>query len=291
VGNRAGAQRQRWLFDGRLKYDLWSLLKGDKEMEYETIIYKKDNCTGTVTLNRPERLNAINTRLSSELESLLDELASDNEVRVVIITGAGRGFCAGADIKEMAESSGQQVTQRSRLWRYRFFNKLEDLGKPVIAAINGPCNGGGLEIALCCDFRIASEAASFGMGEVKLGIIPAAGGTVRLPRLIGPARAKEFLYFGNVIDARRAYEIGLVNKVVPAEELIPEALRWASELAERPPLSLRMLKYCVNVGMQMDLLSALDYESKCAEILRGSEDYREGTRAFVEKRKPIFKGR
>jgi enoyl-CoA hydratase len=259
-------------------------------MEYETIIYRKEGAIGMVTLNRPERLNAINAKLSAEFEDLLDELADDGEVRVVIITGAGRGFCAGADIKDMAAGS-EQGRQRSRRWRYRFFNKLEDLGKPVIAAINGPCNGGGLEIALCCDFRIASEAASFGMGEVKLGIIPAAGGTARLPRLIGPARAKEFLYFGNVIDARRAYEIGLVNKVVPADELMPEAMRWAGELAERPPLSLRMLKYCVNVGMQMDLLSALDYESKCAEILRNTEDYREGTRAFVEKRKPVFKGK
>ncbi len=260
-------------------------------MEYETIIYRKDGGIATVTFNRPERLNAINARMGSELEYMLDELADDDEVRVVIITGAGRGFCAGADIKEMADASAQQSSQRSRRRRYRFFNKLEDLWKPVIAAINGPCNGGGLEIALCCDFRIASEAASFGLGEVKLGIIPAAGATARLPRLIGPARAKELLYFGNVIDARRAYEVGLVNKVVPAEELMAEAMRWAGELAERPPLSLRMLKYCVNVGMQMDLLSALDYESKCAEILRNTEDYREGTRAFVEKRKPVFRGR
>lgn len=260
-------------------------------MGYETIIYRKESGIGMVTLNRPERLNAINAKLNAELESVLDELAEDDEVRVVIITGAGRGFCAGADIKEMAEGSGQGTAQRGRQRRYRFFNKLEDLGKPVTAAINGPCNGGGLEIALCCDFRIASEAANFGLGEVKLGIIPAAGATARLPRLIGIARAKELLYFGNVIDARRAHEMGLVNKVVPAEELMAEAMRWAAELAERPPLSLRMLKYCVNVGMQMDLLSALDYESKCAEILRGSEDYREGTRAFVEKRKPVFKGR
>ncbi len=260
-------------------------------MEYETIIYQREGSVAIVTLNRPERLNAINAKLSAELEDLVDELADDDQIRVAIITGAGRGFCAGADIKEMADASAQQSSQRSRRRRYRFFNKLEDLSKPVIAAINGPCNGGGLEIALCCDFRIASEAASFGMGEVKLGVIPAAGGTARLPRLIGPARAKEFLYFGNVIDARRAYEIGLVNKVVPVVELMSEAMRWASELAERPPLSLRMLKYCVNVGMQMDLMSALDYESKCAEILRSTEDYREGTRAFVEKRKPVFKGR
>ncbi len=203
------------------------------------------------------------------------------------MTGAGRGFCAGADIKDMADPSAKPLPIGKR---YTFFNKLEDLEKPVIAAINGPCNGGGLEIALCCDFRIASEAANLGLGEVKLGVIPAGGGTARLPRLIGPGRAKEFLYFGNRIDGKEAYDIGLVNRVVPASELMPEAKRWAAELAERPPLSLKMLKYCVNLGMQMDLLGAIDYEGRCAAVLRNTEDHKEGVTAFVEKRKPVFKG-
>lgn len=260
-------------------------------MAYEALICQKEDYVSIITLNRPERLNAINVTLGTELEAVLDEVAFDDTVRVVIITGAGRGFCAGADIKEMADPSVQEAARRMRGRRYRFFNKLEDLTKPVIAAINGPCNGGGLEIALCCDFRIASELASFGMGEVKLGVIPAAGGTARLPRLIGLARAKEFLYFGNVVDANTAYQMGLVNKVVPASELMIEAKKWAAELAERPPLSLRMLKYCVNVGMQMDLFSAIDYENKCAEFLRNTEDHKEGVRAFIEKRKPVFKGR
>jgi enoyl-CoA hydratase len=163
--------------------------------------------------------------------------------------------------------------------------------KPVIAAINGPCNGGGLELALCCDFRIAAEDAGFGLGEVKLGAIPAAGGTVRLPRLIGPGRAKEFLYFGNIIDGKEAHRIGLVNRVVPAEDVMGAAEEWASELAERPPLSLKMLKTCVNMGMQMDVMGALELESRCADILIKSEDCREGVAAFVEKRKPVFKGR
>lgn len=257
-------------------------------MTYETIIYEKEGGVGIITLNRPERLNAINYQLVMDLSAILTEVEEDEALRTLIITGTGRGFCAGADIKELADPNARRLPVGAR---YTFFNKLEDLTKPVIAAVNGPCNGGGLELALCCDFRIASEAATFGLGEVKLGVIPAGGGTARLPRLIGPGRAKEFLYFGNRIDGQEAYNIGLANKVVPADKLMDEAKAWASELVERPPLSLRMLKYCVNVGMQMDLLGAIDYEAKCAAVLMNTEDMAEGMRAFVEKRKPEFKGR
>ena len=257
-------------------------------MSYKAILLEKEEGLRIITLNRPDRLNAINFDLASELEQVTAEFEEDGEARVVIVTGAGRGFCAGADIKELADPNAKKLPLGRR---YTFFNKLEDLGKPVIAAINGACNGGGLEIALCCDFRIASEAATFGLGEVKLGVIPAAGGTARLPRLIGPARAKEFLYFGNRVDAQEACRIGLVNKVVAAENLMAEARKWGMELAERPPLSLKMLKYCVNLGIQMDLLGAIDYEAKCASVLMNTEDCLEGIRAFVEKRKPVFKGR
>ena len=257
-------------------------------MAYQTLIYQKEEGIGMVTLNREDRLNAINYQLAVDLEALVDEAFDDPEVRVLVLTGAGRGFCAGADIKELTDPTAKPLPIGRR---YTFFNKLEDVSKPVIAAINGACNGGGLELALCCDFRIASTAATFGLGEVKLGVIPAAGGTARLPRLIGPGRAKEFLYFGNRIGAEEAYTIGLVNKVVAPEELIAEAKKWAAELAERPPLSLRALKYCVNVGMQMSLLEALEYESKSAATLLSSEDRMEGMQAFIEKRKPEFKGR
>lgn len=257
-------------------------------MSYETLIYEKEGGVGIITLNRPERLNAINFQLAIELDQLLNEILEDAEARTLILTGAGRGFCAGADIKEMADPQAKRLPVGRR---YTFFNKIEDLDRPVIAAINGPANGGGLELALACDFRIASEAANFGLGEVKLGVMPAGGGTARLPRLIGVSRAKEFLYFGNRIDAEEAQRIGLVNRMVPAEKLMDEAKAWATELAERPPLSLKMLKYCVNLGMQMDLLGAIDYEAKCAAILTASEDSVEGVRAFVEKRKPVFKGR
>ena len=257
-------------------------------MAYETLLYDKEDGVCTITLNRPDRLNAINFQLAFDLEKVLGEIEDDDEARTVILTGAGRGFCAGADIKEMADPSARRLPIGKR---YNFFNTLEDLEKPVIAAINGPCNGGGLELALCCDFRIASQAANFGLGEVKLGIIPAGGATARLPRLIGPGRAKEFLYFGDRVDADEAYRIGLVNKTVPAEELITEAKKWAMDLAERPPLSLKMLKYCVNLGMQMDLLGAIDYEAQSAAVLRNTEDHTEGVMAFVEKRKPVFKGK
>ena len=257
-------------------------------MSYSTITLEKDQGIRILTLNRPDRLNAINYQLATELDKVLTEIEEDNEARTVILTGAGRGFCAGADIKDLADPNAKPLPIGKR---YTFFNKLEDLEKPIIAAINGACNGGGLELALCCDFRIASTAANFGLGEVKLGVIPAGGGTARLPRLIGPGRAKEFLYFGNRVDADEAYRIGLINRVVSPQDLMAEAKKWANELAERPPLSLKALKYCVNLGMQMDLLGAIDYEAKCSAILSSTEDHREGVRAFVEKRKAVFKGR
>lgn len=260
-------------------------------MAYETLLVEKEGGVTIITLNRPDRLNALNVQLFKELSGVLADLENDSDCVSVIITGAGRGFCAGADIKERAQAGSQQIRlQGSGSTRFSFFNRLEELVKPVIAAINGPCNGGGLELALCCDFRIASGTASFGFGEVKLGVIPAAGGTARLPRLIGPAKAKEFLYFGNVVPAEEAYRLGIVNRVVAPDELMKEARRWASDLAEKPPLSLRMLKSCVNIGMQMTLLDAIDYEAKCSAILAKSEDRVEGMRAFAEKRKPVFKG-
>jgi enoyl-CoA hydratase len=257
-------------------------------MAYETLLYEKKDGVCTLTLSRPERLNAINHQLVMDLERVLAEIDEDGEARAVILTGAGRGFCAGADIKEMADPNAKQLPVGKP---HEFFFKLENLGKPVIAAVNGPCNGGGLELALCCDFRIASEAASFGLGEIRIGVMPAGGGTARLPRLIGPGAAKKFLYFGDRIDGKEAFRIGLVDAVVPPEALMPEANRWAKELAERPPLGVRMIKSCVNIGMQMDLRGAIDYEAKCAAILHKTEDRQEGIMAFIEKRKPVFKGK
>jgi enoyl-CoA hydratase len=256
-------------------------------MAYETLIYKTERSVGYITLNRPDRLNAICYQLIQDLLNVLDIIGEDESVRSVILTGAGRGFCAGYDIKELANPNSKQASREQSQY---FFSRIENLSKPVIAAINGPCNGGGLEIALCCDFRLVSESASLGLGEVKLGVMPAGGGTVRLPRLIGTGRAKELMFFGEIIDAQEACRIGLVNKVVSPENLIQEAEKWAMTLAERPPLSVKMIKSCINLGMDMDLRCAIDYETKCSLILMNSEDSREGARAFVEKRKPIFKG-
>jgi len=260
-------------------------------MDYETLLVEKEGGVRIITLNRPDRLNALSVQLRWELTELIEELERDRECVSVILTGAGRGFCAGADIKEMMEGVPKGQKRPSGGSRFSLFNRLEELGKPVIAAINGPCNGGGLELALCCDFRIAAETATVGFGEVKLGVIPAAGGTARLPRLIGPAKAKEFLYFGNTTSAEEACRLGIVNKVVAPDDLMIEAKKWAAELAERPPMSLRMIKDCVNKGMQMSLLDAIDFETKCMGILMKSEDRLEGIKAFVEKRKPVFKGK
>jgi enoyl-CoA hydratase len=228
--------------------------------------------------------------MAGELQAVIEDLQRDREVSAVVLTGAGRGFCAGADIKELADPKvkGMDVGQGRP---QGLFFQLEDLDKIVIAAINGPCNGGGLEMALCCDFRISTPEATFGLGEVKLGVIPEGGGTARLPRVIGLQRAKRLLYFGDRIDGSEALRFGLVDELAPADHLLDAASNWASALAERPPLALRALKACCTQGMQMDLKSAIHFEAKCAAWLFKSEDRMEGLNAFVEKRKPIWKGR
>ena len=261
-------------------------------MPYETIIYVEEDNIALVTLNRPEMLNALNSKLAEELEQVAGEIGADDSIRVMIITGAGRAFSAGADIQELMSPGesfiGSQLVKGKPL---TFFNRIEDLDKPVIGAINGLAIGGGCELALACDLRIASAEAKFGFGEIKIGLIPAGGGTVRSPRMIGIAKAKEMLFFGDPINADEAYRIGLVNKVVPLELLLDEAKKWAKTLAQRPPLALKAAKSCVNVGMQMPLLAALNFEVKEQAILFNTEDKNEGMRAFLEKRLPVFKGK
>lgn len=257
-------------------------------MAHSHLILDREGGIRIITLNRPESMNAMNIQLLIEMESVLDEINGDEKARVIILRGAGKNFCVGVDLKEMlAPSARQQVTDRVT----PLFNKLESFDLPTIAVINGHCNGGGLELSLCCDFRIASKDAYFGLGEVKLGMIPGGGGTARLPRLIGPGRARELLYFGTPFDSNEAHQISLVNKVVAPEDLMTESRRWATALSESPPLSLKMLKRCINKGMQMDLASSIAYEARCVEILKSTEDLIEGIAAFKEKRKPVFKGK
>lgn len=253
-------------------------------MQYQTILYEKQDGMGIVTLNRPEKLNAFNAQLAVEMNQLIDEIAGDDEVRVVIFTGNGKAFCVGADLQDSL--AGKIVPGRGL-----FINRLELLEKPVIAAVNGRALGGGCELALVCDLRIASTLAEFGVPEIKVGVLPGAGGTQRLPRIVGVAKAKELIYTGDSIDADEAYRIGVVNKVVAPESLMAEARKLAAVLMQRPPLALRMAKSCVDVGMQMDLTSALEYEARVVNILLASEDCHEGMKAFLEKRAPVFKGR
>lgn len=253
-------------------------------MAYETIIYQKEEGIGIITLNRPHRKNAINSQLLDEMRQALDEIARDDEVRVVIITGAEGAFSAGADIRERMPPD--------YLRRFRdLLRAIETGGKPVIAAVNGLALGGGCEISLACDLTIASQSATMGVPEIKIGAIPSAGGTQRLPRLIGAARAKELLFFGDPINSNEAYRVGLVNKVVPDENFMDEVKNIARVLLERPPVALRMAKSAVNTGIKIDLESGLDFEASCAAILSTTEDSKEGIRAFAEKRKPVWKGR
>jgi len=209
---------------------------------------RKTGHTAMVTLNRPERLDALNPTLKGEVTAALQDAVADETVRVVVITGGEKAFCAGADIKER---TGLQLTQTRFYFAQRknhdFYNQIEDLEKPVIAAVSGVAVGGGFELALACNLRVASETARFGLPEARIGVMPAAGGTQRLPRLIGPAPAKELLFTGRFMDAREALRLGVVNRVVPVEDFMGETLSLAEQIAANPPLSVAFCKQAVNV--------------------------------------------
>ncbi len=260
-------------------------------MEFTTILLEKSKGIGIITLNRPQSMNAISTQLVREFDVALDEIAKDEAIAAVIITGTDKVFAAGADIKEIAEFKTPLDAHLFVTGVHALFNKIEQLEKPVIAAVSGLAMGGGCELALTCDIRIAAENAVFGQPEIKIGVIPGAGGTQRLPRLIGLGRAKEMLYSGDSIDAQEAYRIGLVNKVLPIASLMDEAKKIATKYAQQPGFALKITKMAVNQGMNMDLPSALSYEARCFELLFSTEDQKEGMRAFNEKRRPTFKGR
>ncbi len=259
-------------------------------MDFETILITKENGIATITLNRPP-LNPLNRQTFIDLGKAADDLRNDSDVKVVVITGSGeKAFAAGADVTDLVKMSSVEVydfCQSSRV----SMQKLENLPYPVIAALNGLTFGGGCELALACDFRIAADSAKFGQPEVGLGIIPGGGGTQRLPRLIGMSRAKEVLYFGDVFGAVEAASIGLVNLVVPAAKLKEETLAFAARLVAKPAIALKMLKTVVNNGINLDLNSALELEIQSFAAIFSSEDAQEGLRAFFEKRQPNYIGR
>jgi len=258
---------------------------------YKTLIYEKKDNIGLLTISRPEKMNAISRELTTELKQLLDEVESDEELRVMVITGAGdKAFVAGADINELVDREAKMGRRVSKE-RQDIFSRIENLHVPVIAAVNGYALGGGLELALACSMRICSEKAQFGAPEVKLGIIPGDGGTQRLPRLVGSGRAMEMILTGDFIDAQEAYRIGLVNRVVPSEKLMEAAMELAQKIALRPPLAVRYAKEAVNRSQEGAAGSGFALESYLHALSCTTEDKKEGVAAFLEKRKGEFKGK
>ena len=251
----------------------------------------REGAIATITLNRPDRMNAINFELLLALRGALEELYVDTEVRAVIVTGAGeKAFSAGADLKERAGMTPLQVRRFIKTIRDTM-SELENLPKPVIAAVNGIALGGGTELALACDIRIASETATMGLTETTLAIIPGAGGTQRLPRLVGKGRAKELIFTGRRVEAAEALAIGLVEEVVPASELLERARALATRIVENTgPIAVTQAKFAIDRGLEVDLATGLAIESKAYEVTIPTRDRAEALAAFAEKRKPVFRG-
>lgn len=260
-------------------------------MKYETILFETNNRIGTVVINRPDKLNALNWQAKSELGSLFETVKSDPAIDVVIVTGTGeKAFVAGTDIKELTELDGRSGKDFA-VKGQQVFHLIENLGKPVIAAVNGYALGGGCELALACHIRIASENAKFGQPEVNLGIIPGYGGTQRLARLVGKGRAFQMILTGDPIDAQEALRIGLVNKVVPAGELRSAAEAMARQILGKGQVAIRLALKAVNMTQETNLTDGLDLEASLFGVCCDSEDFKEGTAAFLEKRKPSFKNK
>ena len=261
------------------------------EKSYEQIAYEKKDRVAIITINRPKMMNALNTSVASEMRQALADAEDDGGIRVIVITGAGdRAFCAGADIGELAPLSGVQARDFSARAQL-LTTQIEGMRKPVVARINGLCLGGGNELAMSCDFRIASDKAMFGQPEINLGILPGMGGTQRLTRLAGKAKAVEMNMLGEMVSAAEALRTGLVNRVVPPADLDMAVEDLTGKLASKGPVALGLIKRAVNNGWDMDIDRALQFEAECFGAACSTEDAREGTRAFMEKRKPEFKGR
>jgi len=257
---------------------------------FENLLIERDGHVTVLTINRPSVLNALNFTTLDELRRVILDCRHDPDVRAVIITGAGeKSFVAGADIKELAVQSAAEGKEHAIRGQH-VFDLIENLGKPVIAAINGFALGGGCELAMACTIRIAADTAKLGQPEIRLGLMPGHAGSQRLPRLVGKGKALELLLTGTTIDAAEALRIGLVHRVVPAAGLMAAARAFADELAAQPPVAARYIIEAVNRGLDLPLADAAAYEATLFGLVASTEDMREGTRAFLEKRKPQFKG-
>lgn len=254
-----------------------------------TVLLEKKDGTAVISINRPEALNALNANVLAELGAIFDELGRDLAgFHAVIITGGGeKSFVAGADVKDMPSLGLVEGREHSRKGQ-KLFLRIENFPRPVIAAINGYTFGGGCELAMCCDFRIASEKAKFGMTEVGLGIVPGYGGTVRLPRLVGKGMAKFLMYRGAIFDAQGAFRIGLVQAVVPKEELMTYCLGITAEIGQKSPFAVSQVKLAINNGLEQSLDAAYNYEAELVCTTFMHEEAKEGLQAFIEKRKPDF---
>lgn len=260
-------------------------------MDFKFIVYEKSEGIATITLNRPEALNAFSKEVVSEVLQALEDIRSDESVRVVILTGAGeKAFSVGADIKAMIGMNSLKARELS-LMGEKLCLALENLEKPVIAALNGYALGGGLEVAMSCDLRIASENSRMGQTEINIGLIPGWGGTQRLTRLVGRTKAKEMVFTGKMIDARTAEQLGIVNMVVPADKFREAVRQFALELASKAPVAIKVAKALIDKGAEIGLDSALALEREGFGVVASTEDLQEGVNAFTEKRKPVFKGK
>ena len=258
-------------------------------MDYETILTSKEGMLGIITLNRPQAMNALNPKLVEEVSSALAAFEKDDDVRCVVMTGNEKAFSAGADIKEMVEKTAVEMAMSGHF--APFWNRVSSYPKPLVGALSGYVLGGGLELAMSLDVLVASETAQFGQPEINIGVMPGGGGTQRLVRAVGKSKAMEMILTGNRIGAEEARNLGLVSKVVPKEVYLEEAKKVANDIASKSPVAVRLAKLAVNKSFQMGLSDGLDFERELFFLLFASEDKKEGMNAFLEKRKPVFKGK
>src|SRR5216117_3107677 len=263
--------------------------------DYKCLLYEVKDAIATLTLNRPERLNALGDTLRDDLHDAVLRVTADPEVRAIVITGAGKGFCSGGDVKAMNEAketrAERPVLDKVAPQRDRGLIAMRDAPQPIIAAVNGAAAGAGMNLALGCDIRLASTAAKFTQAFVKRGLHPDWGGTYFLPRLVGMAKACELIFTGDIIDALEALRLGIVNAVYAPEELMPAAYELARKIAAGPPVAIRLAKRALYHSEESDLRGALEFETFAQNVCSETEDAREGIKAFVEKRAPQFKGR